>query len=155
MTSVRAAVAALIGLIVAFVVIVLVAVHTAARGRADSHPVKVSVLTTALRHDHVSICSQSRPQPVAHSAGAVSLQYVDVALSADCSDAMQLQLRAYTDAAHRDAAARNAEGLIRPRTVATVFTWHQFTIYLQADDASADAGLRDRVVAALDAVGAR
>ena len=42
----------------------------------------------------------------------------------------------------------------RQRNFGVVYTWHQFTVYLQADDASTSTAVRDRVVAALDAVGA-
>ena len=72
----------------------------------------------------------------------------------DCGDAIDVQIDAYKDAAHRDAAARNAEMQERQRNYGVVYTWHQFTVYLQADDASTSMAVRDRVVAALDAVGA-
>lgn len=85
----------------------------------------------------------------------MSEQQIVVAVQASsCGDGLTLQLDAYNDAAHRDAAARAVEGNLRPRTFGTVYTWRQFTIYMQADDASADTGTRDLVVAALDSIGA-
>ena len=77
-----------------------------------------------------------------------------VSRPATAATPIDLQIDAYRDAAHRDAAARDAEMQERQRNYGVVYTWHQFTLYLQADDASRSTAVRDRVVAALDAVGA-
>ena len=140
--------------VLVFGVVIGCVLLVAGRGRDRFDTGRADDLAAAIRQQGLTVCAESTA-PARRNGTAVSTQEIRVAAAGDCADAVTIQLDAYRDAAHRDAAARNAEGKSRPRTVSTVFTWHQFTVYLQADDASGDSDVRDRVADALDAVGAR
>ena len=47
-----------------------------------------------------------------------------------------------------------AEAQQKQRNYGVVYTWRQYTLYLQADDASAKTSIRDRIVDAFESVGA-
>ena len=79
---------------------------------------------------------------------------LSVALPGECGNAIDLQINAYRNENDRDAAARNAQLQEKQRNYGVVYTWHRYTLYLQADDASGSTAVRDRVVDALDSVGA-
>jgi hypothetical protein len=148
------AVLALVALVVAFGVVLALAVGLAGTGRDHFSPAASPATLTAAFRDHgLVVCSTSDPHG-AHDSGSVSAQQLALAAMSACTDTVVIQLDAYNDAARRDAAARAVEGNLRPRTFGTVYTWHQYTVYLQADDASRDTTTRDRIVAALDSVGA-
>jgi hypothetical protein len=148
-------VAALVVLVAAFGVVIACVLITAGHGRDDFDRVSVSTLTDSLRGHGLTVCSQTTPDTGHGSGGSISTQQIEVSMPGGCGDPAVLQLDAYKDASHRDAAARNAEVHARPRAFGTVYTWHRYTVYLQADDASRDASSRDRIVDALDAVGAQ
>ena len=149
------AVLAAVVTVIALATVVVLAALIAGRGRDDFKGGSVAELEAALRAKNVAICSASAPDSGTGEGGSVSTQVLRVALPGNCGDAIDLRVDAYADQAHRDAAARNAEAQERQRNFGVVYTWHGYTLYLQADDASGDATLRDRVVDALDSVGAR
>jgi hypothetical protein len=139
----------------ALAVVIAAAVLVGGRGRDGFDRGSVDDLLTAFSTGGLAICSSTGPQKARDDGGPLSTEQVLVALPGGCGDPVTVQVDAYSDAAHRDAAARAVEGSTVPRTFGTVFTWHQFTIYLQADDASADSAVVDRIVSAADSVGAR
>ena len=138
----------------ALAIVAVIAVLVAAVGRDHFTKGSVAQLETALRAKGLQICSAGAPDSGHGKGGSLSTQVLRVSTPGDCGDAIDVQVDAYKDAAHRDAAARNAEMQERQRNYGVVYTWHQFTVYLQADDASTRVAVRDRVVAALAAVGA-
>jgi hypothetical protein len=139
---------------VAMAIVAGIAVLLAGVGRDRFTKGSVAQLETALRAKGLEICSAGAPDSGHSKGGSLSTQVLTVSRPGDCGSAVDIQLDAYKDAAHRDAAARNAEMQERQRNYGVVYTWHQFTVYLQADDASTSVAVRDRFVAALDAVGA-
>jgi hypothetical protein len=145
-------------IVVAIAIVAVIVVLVAGLGRDDFHKGSVTELESALRAKGVSICSTTAPDSGSGSGhgqgGALSTQVLHVSNPGDCGNAIDIQIDTWKDAAHRDAAARNAEMQERQRNFGVVYTWHQFTIYLQADDASTSTGLRDHIVAALAKVGA-
>ncbi len=154
----RRQVGALTGLIVLVLVlgvVVVVAIIVAGRGRDGFDTGSTSDITSALQDHGLTVCATRRATAHHDSGGARSTEEIDVALPGGCADAVPVQLDAYADASHRDAAARNAEVHLRPRTFGTVYTWNQYTVYLQGDAASADPAVRDRIVDALESVGAQ
>jgi hypothetical protein len=146
-----AAFAVLMGAVAAVVVI---AALFATRGRDDFSAAPVQQLTDSLHGKGISVCSSTGPDS-GRKGQPISTQVLHLALPADCADPIDLQIDRFTDAAHRDAAARNAEAQDRQRHFGVVFTWHRYTLYLQSDDASTKTSLRDRVIDALDSAGAR
>jgi hypothetical protein len=139
---------------VALIIVAVIGVVLAGTGRDGFNRGSIAELTAALRAQGLVICGATAPDSGHGSGGSLSTQVLHVSLPGDCDNAIDVQIDTYQDAAHRDAAARNAEMQERQRNYGVVYTWHQFTVYLQADDASASTAVRDRVVAALDAVGA-
>jgi hypothetical protein len=139
---------------VALAIVAGIAVLLAGVGRDPFTKGSVTQLETALRAQGLQICSAGAPDPDNGKGGSLSTQVLKVSRPGDCGDAVDVQIDAYKSAADRDAAARNAEMQERQRNFGVVYTWHQFTVYLQADDASTSVAVRDRFVAALDAVGA-
>jgi hypothetical protein len=137
-----------------FAIVAVIVVLLAGVGRDSFSKGSVSQLEAALRSKGVAICSTTAPDNGHGQGGSLSTQVLHVSRPGDCGNAIDLQIDTWKDAAHRDAAARNAEMQERQRNYGVVYTWHQFTIYLQADDASTSVGVRDRVVSALDSVGA-
>jgi hypothetical protein len=138
----------------ALAIVAIIAVLLAAAGRDHFSKGSVGQLEKAMRAKELEICSAGAPDSGHGKGSSLSTQVLRVGNPGDCGNAIDVQLDAYQDAAHRDAAARNAEMQERQRNFGVVYTWHQYTIYLQADDASTSVGLRDRLVSALDAVGA-
>jgi hypothetical protein len=141
-------------LIGAVTAVVVIAALFAARGRDDFTATPVTQLTDSLRNNGIALCSGTGPDS-GRKGQPLSTRILHLALPADCADPIDLQIDEFGDAAHRDAAARNAEAQDRQRHFGVVYTWHRYTLYLQSDDASTNTTLRDRVVDALDAVGAR
>jgi hypothetical protein len=139
---------------VALAIVAGIAVLLAGVGRDPFTKGSVTQLETALRAQGLQICSAGAPDPDNGKGGSLSTQVLKVSRPGDCGDAVDVQIDAYKSAADRDAAARNAEMQERQRNFGVVYTWRQFTVYLQADDASTSTAVRDRFVAALDAVGA-
>jgi hypothetical protein len=139
---------------VAIAIVVVIGVVLAGVGRDGFSKGSVTQLKAALQSKGLVICSTIPPDSGNGKGGSLSTQVLHVSRPGNCDNAIDLTIDAYKDAAHRDAAARNAEMQERQRNYGVVYTWHQFTVYLQADDASTDAATRDRVVAALEAVGA-
>ena len=139
---------------VALAIVAGIAVLLAGVGRDPFTKGSVTQLETTLRAQGLQICSAGAPDPDNGKGGSLSTQVLKVSRPGDCGDAVDVQIDAYKSAADRDAAARNAEMQERQRNFGVVYTWHQFTVYLQADDASTSVAVRDRFVAALDAVGA-
>jgi len=154
MTQVRATIWTVVTLVVAFAVIVTLVVVVARRGRDDFGEGRIDDLTSAIEARGLVVCSATS-SPGNGNSGSISSEQINVARPDGCGDAITVQVDGYSDADARDAAARNAEAATRPRRYGTVFTWKQYTIYLQGDDASGDAGIRDDLVAAIDSVGAR
>jgi hypothetical protein len=146
-----AAATVLIGAVAA---VVIIAALFAARGRDDFRAVPVTQLTDSLHSKGIAVCSSTGPDS-GRKGEPISTQVLHLALPADCADPIDLQIDKFTNAAHRDAAARNAEAQDRQRHFGVVFTWHRYTLYLQSDDANTKTSLRDRVIDALDAAGAR
>jgi hypothetical protein len=141
--------------VLALAIVVSIVVVFASRGRdAFDRGGSVSELTKALHGKGLVVCSTSGPDQ-GREGGPTSTEVLHVALPSGCSDAIDLQVDAFKDAAHRDAAARNAEAVDRQRHYGVVYTWHRYTLYLQSDDASTGTDLRDRLIDALDSVGAR
>jgi hypothetical protein len=140
--------------VLALTIVVTIAIVVGGRGRDEFGGGSVSELTKALHGKGLAVCSSSGPDS-GRKGGAASTQVLHVALPSGCADPIDLQVDAYRDAAHRDAAARSAEGEDRQRHFGVVFTWHRYTLYLQSDDASTSTPLRDRVIDALDSVAAR
>jgi hypothetical protein len=145
---------AVIVLIIAFAVVITLVVVVGGRGRDDFRRGNVTELTSALTKAGLVICSSSAPAFAHRSDGSISTQEIKVSQPGDCADQVTVQLDDYKNVSHRDSAARNAEAKSRPRTYGTVYTWRTYTVYLQADDASSDSGITDKIVRALDAVGA-
>ncbi len=154
-SSARPAVLAAITTALALAAVVVIAVLVGGQGRDDFKDGSVAELTKALEAKQVAVCSTSSPDPGTGEGGSISRQVLRLALPGKCGDAIDLRVDGYADQAHRDAAARNAEAQERQRNYGVVYTWHRYTLYLQADDASADSELRDRIVDALDSVGAQ
>ncbi len=140
---------------IALAIVAGIAVLLAGVGRDGFSKGSVSQLESALSAKNVEICGTIAPDSGHERGGSLSTQVLHVSRPGDCGNAVDIQIDAYRDAAHRDAAARNAEMQERQRNYGVVYTWHQFTIYLQADDASTNTVLRDHIVAALHAVGAK
>jgi hypothetical protein len=140
--------------VVSLVVVVVIAVLFASRNRASFGGGTVTQVEKALRAEGLAVCTTSGPDS-GQKGGAISTQVLRLALPSGCADPIDLQIDAYKDAAHRDAAARSAEGQDRQRHFGVVYTWHQYTLYLQSDDASTSTPVRDRVINALDSVGAQ
>jgi hypothetical protein len=140
--------------VLALAIVVGLVVIVGSRGRDQFGGGSVSELTKALHDKGVVVCSSTGPD-TGREGGPTSTQVLHVALRSSCTDPIDLQIDAFKDAAHRDAAARNAEAVDRQRNFGVVFTWHRYTLYLQSDDASTSTALRDRVINALDSVGAR
>jgi hypothetical protein len=138
----------------ALAVVLVVPIVTVGRDRDRFDTATPTQLATALRGQDLTVCG-TQQSTGSFSNDAVSTEVLSVALDGQCDDALDLQANAYRDAAQRDAAARSAEGVDRGRSAGTVWTWHQYVLYLQADEASGDPAVRDRIVDALDAVGAR
>ncbi len=139
----------------ALAVVAVIVALLAGVGRDGFRQGSVGELEKALRAKGLVICSTSAPDSGHGQGGSLSTQVLHVSRPGDCGNAIDVQIDAWKDAAHRDAAARNAEMQERQRNYGVVYTWHQFTVYLQADDASTRVAVRDRVVEALDAVGAK
>jgi hypothetical protein len=141
--------------VLAFAIVVTLVIVFASRGRdAFDRGGSVSELTKALHGKGLAVCSTSGPDK-GREGGPTSTQVLHVGLPSGCADSIDLQVDAFKDAAHRDAAARSAEAVDRQRHYGVVYTWHRYTLYLQSDDASTNADLRDKVIDALDSVGAR
>ena len=138
----------------AIAIVCVIAVVLAGVGRDGFSKGSVTQLKAALQSKGLVICSTIAPDSGYGKGGSLSTQVLHVSRPGDCSNAIDVTIDTYKDAAQRDAAARNAEMQERQRNYGVVYTWHQFTVYLQADDASTDASTRDRIVAALEAVGA-
>jgi hypothetical protein len=138
---------------VALAIVAVIVVVLAGVGRDSFSKGSVSELTAAMRSKGLQICGTSAPSGNG-KGGSLTTQALQVSTPGDCGDAIDVSIDTYKNAALRDAAARNAEAQERQRNYGVVYTWHQFTVYLQADDASSATGIRDRVVAALHAVGA-
>ncbi|HEX4431235.1 MAG TPA: hypothetical protein VHZ96_18335 [Frankiaceae bacterium] len=138
---------------VALAIVAVIVVLLAGVGRDSFTKGSVSELTSAMRAKGLVICSTIAPAGNG-KGGSLTTQVLHVSTPGDCGDAIDVTVDTYKNAALRDAAARNAEMQERQRNYGVVYTWRQFTVYLQADDASTSTPLRDRVVAALDAVGA-
>ncbi len=151
----RARVAAASVLVLALVVVVVLAVIVGGRGRDDFKGGSVAELSKALTDHGLAVCSTGAPDSGRGEGGSISRQVLEVALPGRCGDAIDVRVDAYEDASHRDAAARAAELQERGHHAGVVYTWHRYTVYLQGDDASTETALRDRVVDALDSVGAQ
>jgi hypothetical protein len=149
----RAAWIAAVVTVSAIAVVLVVTIVTAGRDRDDFDTTSTAQLVQAVKSQGLTVCG-SRQSSGAHANDAVTTQVLQLAMPGDCADAIDLQIDAYRSRSARDAAARSAEGVDRGRTAGTVWTWHQYTVYLQGDDASGPTGVRDRVVDALSAVGA-
>lgn len=140
--------------VAALAVVVIIAVIFAGTGRDDFHQGSVADLRKALESKGLTICSTTGPAPSGEKDGATTIEVLSVALPGGCGDALDLQINAYRSQNDRDAAARDAEMQERQRNYGVVYTWHRYALYLQADDASGSTAVRDRVVDALDSVGA-
>jgi hypothetical protein len=149
---------ALAVLIVAFAAVVACVVIVAGQGRDDfndSGGGSADALAAAFRAHGLTICESGEPDSGRGSGGAISTQQLRTAVPNACADdSIVVQLDRYAKVGDRDAAARSAELHSRPRAFGTVYTWHRYTVYLQADDASGQTATRDRVIDALDSVGA-
>jgi hypothetical protein len=151
----RARVATTAVLVAALVLVVVLAVIVAGHGRDDFKSGSVAELNTALTKQGLAVCSSGAPDSGSGDGGSISRQVLEVALRGKCGDAIDLRVDAYEDASHRDSAARAAEIQERGHHAGVVYTWHKYTVYLQGDDASTATAVRDRVVDALDSVGAK
>jgi hypothetical protein len=139
----------------AIALVVAAVVLAAGRGRDDFGPGAVGDVTAALIAQGLTVCSTDAPDDGGDGDGTpVASRVIAVALAGQCATALNLQVDEYSDAGHRDAAAREAESRLRPRAYGTVYTWARFTLYLQGDDASGSTDAGDRIVAALDSIGA-
>jgi hypothetical protein len=139
--------------------VVALAVIVGGRNRDTFGHASVAQLTSALRAQGLTICRESTPDTRHRDGGSISTRVISLARPGGCSDAgddaTNLQVDAYDDQSHRDAAARSAEAIDRRRPIGTVWTWQRYTLYLQSDDASGDPGVRDDIARALDTLGAR
>ncbi len=143
-------------LVVALTLVVTLAVVVGGRSRDAFDRGSVAELTNAFKAQGLAVCASSVPDTGTGDGGSTSRQVLSIALPAGCrDDRIDVRVDAYADQAHRDAAARNAEAQDRAHHFGVVYTWHQYTVYLQSDDASGDPAVRNRIVDALDAVGAR
>jgi hypothetical protein len=149
------AIAAVVVLVLAGAILVTIAVLVGGRGRDDFGPGSIRDLSAAITGNGLVVCSTKTASDNHGAAGLVSSTVLSISRPGDCDDSADLQVDAYKDSSHRDAAARNAEGFSRPRVFGTVYTWQHYTLYLQGDDASVDSALRDRIVDSLESVGAR
>jgi hypothetical protein len=138
---------------VALAIVAVIVVLLAGVGRDGFSKGSVAELTAAMRAKGLQICSMDTPSGNG-KGGSLTTQLIRVSTPGDCGDAIDVTIDTYKNATDRDASARNAEMQERQRNYGVVYTWHQFTVYLQADDASTKTAIRDRVVSALDAVGA-
>jgi hypothetical protein len=149
------AITAAVVLVLVGAILVTTAVLVGGRGRDDFGPGSIRDLTAAIAGNGLVVCSDKPASDNHGAAGLVSSTVLAIGLSGDCDDFADLQVDEYKDSNHRDAAARNAEAVSRPRAFGTVYTWQHYTLYLQGDDASVDSGLRDRIVGSLESIGAR
>jgi hypothetical protein len=150
----RVAVAAAAAVGAAFALVVAAAVLVGGSGRDEFGGGSVQQVQDALTGRGLVVCDGGFDD-AGPDGGAVSTRELEVGADGDCGETLILQIDAYGDVGSRDAAARAAEGRHRPRTFGTVFTWRQYTLYLQADQAAGDAAIRDGIVEALEALGAR
>jgi hypothetical protein len=150
----RATVLAAVIAVAALAVVVVIAVVFAGTGTDDFHRGTVADLRKALHAKGLTVCTSTGPAPTGEKSGATTVEVLSVALPGECGSAIDLQINAYRNQGDRDAAARNAQLQEKQRNYGVVYTWHRYTLYLQADDASGSTAVRDRVVDALDSVGA-
>lgn len=141
--------------IAAVAIVLCLAAVAGARGRDQFGSGSAQDVITALQGHGLAICDAGAGDSGRGEGGALSTREIEAGRPGDCADTIVVQLDAFADVSHRDAAAREAEARLRPRAAGTVFTWQQFTIYLQADEASGHPAVRDGIVAALDSIGAR
>jgi hypothetical protein len=141
--------------VLAIAVVVAAVVLAAGRGRDGFGPGAVGDVTAALVEQGLTVCSTDAPDDGGGDGGSIASQVIAVAMPGQCANAVDLQVDEYSDSSQRDAAAREAESRLRPRAYGTVYTWARFTLYIQGDDASGSTDARDRLVAALDSIGAR
>jgi hypothetical protein len=150
------AVLAAVAVVFAFVVVIVIAALFAGQGRDDFKSGSVDQLTKALRAQGLTLCPTAGGTDSGDpKGGSVSTQVLNVALPGGCDDnPVAVQVDAYRNKSDRDAAARQGEMQEKQRNYGVVYTWDHFTVYLQADDAGASTDVRDRVIDALDSVGA-
>ena len=151
----RQAVMAAIAVGMAFVAVVVLVALFAGVGLDNFNAGSVDQLKKALRGHGLEVCSTTNSRDTGYAkGGATATAVLSVALPDDCSNAIHVQVDTYRNASDRDGAALNAEGQEKQRNYGVVYTWHRFTVYLQADDASGSTDVRNRVVDALESVGA-
>ncbi len=151
----RATVLSAVSAVVALAVVVVIAVVFAGTGRDDFHQGSVADLRKALEAKGLTICSTTGPEPSGEKDGSTTVEVLAVALPGGCGKPTNLQINAYSSRNDRDAAARDAESQEKQRNYGVVYTWHHYTLYLQADDASGGTAVRDRMADALESVGAQ
>ena len=151
----RQAVMAAIAIGLAFIAVVVAVGLFAGVGRDSFSAGSVAQLKNALRAHGLDVCETTVSDDTGYAkGGAISTQVLSVALPNDCSNSIDVQVDTYRNASDRDGAAMNAEAQEKQRNYGVVYTWHHFTVYLQADDASGSTDVRNRVVDALESVGA-
>ena len=139
----------------AFVAVVVMVAVFAGVGRDSFNAGSVDQLKKALQAHGLAVCSTTTSKDIGYAkGGAIATEVLSVALADDCSNAIDVQVDTYKNASDRDGAALNAEEQEKQRNYGVVYTWHHFTVYLQADDASGSTDIRNRVVDALESVGA-
>lgn len=121
-------------------------------GRADfGDGTTFADVERALGRGDLDVCTVSRdPDGLANQA--VATRTYEVALDCASDDHVRLVVDRFDDAADRDGAAGQFEGLLRPRGDGAVWTWGPFTLFAGG---ARDDTVMERVTDSLDQAGAR
>ncbi len=119
-------------------------------GRADFGDQRLSDVRAALGTGDLDICSETR-RPDGLANEAIETRIYTVAIDCD-EDRIRLTVDRFDDAEARDGAARQFEGLTRPRSDGVVWTWGPYTLFANG---ARDDDVMERLTDALHAAGAK
>jgi hypothetical protein len=129
----------------------LVVTAVACGSRADfGEDVSYREVARTLERGGLEVCRTRRdPEGLANEAASTRT----FVLATDCrsDDRVRLIVDRFDDEDARDAAARNAEVLVRPRGDGVTWTWGPFTLHARGER---DDAVMERITDALDEAGA-
>ncbi|MGZ8761722.1 MAG: hypothetical protein ACXW2Y_00180 [Acidimicrobiia bacterium] len=119
-------------------------------GRAEFGDEQLSDVRGALGAGGLEICTETRdPDGLANEA----IETRVYAVAIDCNaERVRLVVDRFDDADARDGAARQFEGLTRPRSDGVVWTWGPYTLFANG---ARDDDVMERLTTALDDAGAK